>query len=76
MTLYPTLLDQYLRSRGELAADFARRAGVPAPSVSTWRYGRRRPGLASALRVERATLGAVPATYWEGMRPQRGGGER
>jgi DNA-binding transcriptional regulator YdaS (Cro superfamily) len=62
------LLDHYLRMRGESAVVFARRAGVPAPSVSSWRKGTRRPGLASALRLERATDGAVPVSYWEGFR--------
>lgn len=59
-----TLLGEYLARTREIPADFARRAQVPAPMVSEWCHGFRRPGLRNALKVEAATKGEVPARYW------------
>ena len=44
--------------------EFARLAGVPAPSVSFWLSAKRKPGLKSAFRIQTATGGAVDATDW------------
>lgn len=59
-----TLLGQYLRERGAKRVDFAREHGFKAPMVSQWAHGERRPGLALALAIEKATGGVVPASYW------------
>ena len=44
--------------------EFAELAGVPGPQVSMWLSGRRRPGLESAFKIEKATGGKVRATDW------------
>lgn len=57
-------LRRHLKQKGLSLTEFARIAGVPIPQVSMWRAGKRRPGLASALKVERATEGEIPASAW------------
>jgi len=57
-------LASYLARKGLTQGAFALLARVPAPQVSMWLAGRRRPGLASALKIARATQGAVPASSW------------
>ena len=57
-------LAAYLDERGLTQTAFAALADVPGPQVSMWLSGRRCPGLASALKIERATEGAVPASSW------------
>jgi DNA-binding transcriptional regulator YdaS (Cro superfamily) len=57
------LLSGFLKRRKMSKAEFAALAGVPGPQVSLW-LSRRRPGLISALKIERATEGAVPAASW------------
>lgn len=59
-------LAEFMRERGLSQTAFAALAGVPAPMVSMWLSGRRRPGLASALKIESATAGAVRASAWLG----------
>lgn len=63
-----TLLGKYLRKRGARQVDFAREHGFHAPMVSQWSTGERRPGLALALAIEKATEGEVPASYWPTIR--------
>ena len=49
----------------ELTQDqFADIARIPAPQISLWLSGKRRPGLMNAFKLERATRGIVRATEW------------
>lgn len=57
-------LRRHLKRNGMSLTEFARLAGVPIPQVSMWRSGRRRPGLASAVKLERASGGAIPVDSW------------
>lgn len=57
-------LADHLRKTGMTQLEFAELAGVPGPQVSMWLSGRRRPGLESAFKIERATGGKVRATDW------------
>lgn len=63
-----TLLGKYLRERGGTQVDFAREHGFHAPMVCQWASGQRRPGLELALKLEKATGGTVPASYWPTIR--------
>lgn len=59
-----TLLARYLDSEGITQTEFARSAGIPTPMICQWLSGKRRPGLKNAFAIERATNGAIPASYW------------
>jgi DNA-binding transcriptional regulator YdaS (Cro superfamily) len=63
-----TRLGRYLEKNKETQGAFADRAQVPAPMVSVWSRNAtavaRIPGLANALKIEAATSGEVPTTYW------------
>jgi transcriptional regulator with XRE-family HTH domain len=39
-------------------------AEVPGPQVSLWISGKRKPGLESAFKLERATRGIIRADEW------------
>jgi DNA-binding transcriptional regulator YdaS (Cro superfamily) len=62
-------LSAFLDEHGLTQTAFAELAGVPGPQVSMWLSGRRCPGLASALKIEQATNGEVPASSW--VKPRR-----
>ena len=64
-------LAAHLKRNGLTQLAFAERARVPGPQVSMWLSGRRRPGLESALKIERATAGEVRAADWLAPRPRR-----
>ncbi len=64
-------LAAYLKRGGLTQLEFAKLAGVPGPQVSMWLSGRRRPGLNSAFKIERATAGAVPAFCWANSTDRR-----
>ncbi len=57
-------LSKYLAEHGLSHAAFAERTG--ADRVQIWRCatGRRGPGLSLAIRIEKATRGAVPVESW------------
>lgn len=57
-------LRAYLKDHRLTQEQFAEAAGVPGPQVSLWLGGKRRPSLASALKLEAATAGAVRAADW------------
>lgn len=59
-----TKLAEYIASAGLTQAEFSRQTGIPQPMVCQWSCGKRRPGLASALAIEKATGGKIPASYW------------
>ena len=52
----------------------AAKAGIPHlhPMISQWAAGKRWPGLEAAVGLERATGGAVPASYWPDLRKRLG----
>ena len=45
---------------------FAELAGVPAPQISLWTSGKRKPGLESAFKLQEATRGIIRADEWIG----------
>ena len=59
-----TLLTAYLKRERLSQAEFARSIGVTSAIVCMWVAGKRRPGLTSALAIERVTRGEVPAKSW------------
>lgn len=61
-------LAEYLDDEGLSQADFARLAEIKAPLVSMIAGGRRGAGLKTALAIERATGGRIPAEYWDTLR--------
>ena len=61
-------LAEYLDDEGLSQADFARLAEIKAPLVSMIASGRRGAGLKTAMAIERATGGRIPAEYWDGLR--------
>jgi transcriptional regulator with XRE-family HTH domain len=57
-------LSKYLAEKDMTQAELCRLSGLPPPQVSEYVNGNRRPGLDAAFAIERATDGAVPASYW------------
>ena len=57
-------LAAYLKQKKLTQQAFAEAAQVPGPQVSMWLSGRRKPGIASALKIERATRGQVRIQDW------------
>lgn len=57
-------LQAYLTEKQISRQDFADLIGVTG--VSVWRFcqGKAKPGLSTAVRIERETGGAVPAAFW------------
>lgn len=64
-------LAKYLARHNVPQEAFASASGVPAPMVSLYVSGKRRPGLDYAFAIERATGGEVPALYWTTVRMAR-----
>jgi DNA-binding transcriptional regulator YdaS (Cro superfamily) len=58
------VLGVYLKEHEIKQRVFAARLGVPAPLVSMWASGKRRPGRDNAIAIEVATKGDVPASAW------------
>lgn len=58
------MLDAYLTQTGERQKDFAARAGISQAYLSQIMNGHRRPSLAVAARIARATGNAVPLEIW------------
>lgn len=65
-----TKLSVYLARTKESHRKFAARAGIPHlhPMISQWAAGKRWPGFAAAVLMERATKGEIPADYWFDLR--------
>jgi transcriptional regulator with XRE-family HTH domain len=64
-------LAEYLADQGVTQAELCRLSGLPAPMMSEYVNGNRRPGLDAAFAIEKATDGKVPARYWLGIGPIR-----
>ena len=59
-----SLLAEYLKRKKISQSEFARLAGIPGPQICQWTNGPRTPSLVNALKIEQATRGAIPASYW------------
>lgn len=59
-----TQLGEYLRVHGMTHEEFADKANVPAPQVSLWSRGIRRPGISNAMKIAEATGGLITIEYW------------
>jgi transcriptional regulator with XRE-family HTH domain len=71
MVMGMTDLDTYLRrAETKSARQVAKEAGVTSPYVTDLRYGRRRPSLAVAEAIERATGGEVRVASWGRPSPE------
>jgi len=57
-------LKDFIKASGESQAIWAGRLKVGRGYLSELINGNRRPSLTVAVRIERATDGAVPATIW------------
>jgi DNA-binding transcriptional regulator YdaS (Cro superfamily) len=57
-------LVRYLDDTGLSQTAFAARLGFPLSNVNGWFKGHRKPCLEAALRMEKATGGAIPAGAW------------
>lgn len=57
------LTDAIARS-GKTRSQFAEELGVGRPYLSMLESGKKRPSLELAIRIERLTGGAVPASSW------------
>ncbi|GLS87710.1 hypothetical protein GCM10010873_26840 [Cypionkella aquatica] len=58
------MLAQIIINSGETRTIWAKRIGVSKSYLSDLLNGNRQPGLDVAVRIERLTQGAVPATSW------------
>jgi len=67
----PTKLAQYLTAHDETNAAFSRRCGIRREVLGHYVNGDRRPGLENAVRIEKATGGEVPHTYWVTFVPRK-----
>lgn len=66
-------LKHHLKTTGTARKDFADLIGVDQSVLSRFCNNLARPGLDKAVAIERATGGAVPATYWvDEFHPQSG----
>lgn len=66
-------LRRWMEAQRQTASTLAREIGLARPSVSLILSGRRRPGLAAALSIERVTGGTVRASEWIGASVDRDG---
>lgn len=57
------LTQQLIKELGGQAAT-ARLVKVSQPTVYGWYHGLHKPGLSAALRIQRITRGAYPASIW------------
>lgn len=57
-------LQKYLKTNGMRQVELARRLGLSNGYLHNLLRGNRRPSLDMALRIERATDGAVPVQAW------------
>jgi len=68
------LLKRFLREQRLSERAFAARAGVNISLVHYAKHGKKRPGLDGAMKIERATDGAIPASAWESA-PRKANGK-
>lgn len=54
----------YLKARHATQAEFAASVGITQAALSRMLAGKITPSLTTAVRIERATDGAVPASSW------------
>ena len=59
-----SLLKKYQRETQSTQAQLAERFSVSSVLVHYWLTGQRKPGLRTALAIEQATGGAIPAACW------------
>lgn len=64
--VHPTLLDEWLKSRGIARAEFARLAGCNYKTVTYWCCGQALPDLVFAFIIDKVTSGGVPVSSWLG----------
>jgi len=55
----------YMKLHNYTDRSMAARVGVSSVSIMYWRLGRRVPTIAFALKIERATKGAVTVYDWK-----------
>lgn len=60
----PNLLARFLDKHGLSQVEFSRMVHCSPVMVSLWTSGKRKPGLAYALVIEKVTNGAIPAFTW------------
>lgn len=60
----PDLLAKHLKATRQTQSAFAEAHDLSSPLLSMWLSRKRRPGLKSAVALEEATGGAVPAASW------------
>lgn len=65
------LLRKYKRDTGSTQTELAERFEVSPVLVHYWLTEQRKPGLRTALAIEEATEGAIPASAWLGGRSRR-----
>jgi transcriptional regulator with XRE-family HTH domain len=70
------LLARHLTASGLSMRDFAAEVGTSASLVCMWAAGKRRPGVAFALRIERATNGHIRPVDWTRKERRRATGPR
>jgi len=58
------MLHEFIKSSGETQAKWAGRLGISRAYLSMLTSGQKTPGLDLAVRIERATGGAVTAASW------------
>ncbi len=63
---------EYIRKCGESRAAWATRIGVSRSYLSDMLNGKKTPSLDVAVRIERLTQGAVPASSWIAPAPDAG----
>lgn len=61
-----TKLSRWLEENGRTRFDLAIETRIDPSKISAFATGRKRPSLVNALKIERATGGAVPAESWVG----------
>lgn len=60
----PELLAKHLKAKRQTQAEFVEAHGLSSSLLSMWLSRKRRPGLESAVALEKATEGAVPVASW------------
>lgn len=58
------MLKQAIKDSGESRAHWAEKLGISKPYLSDLLNGKKQPSLEMAVKIERETGGAVPATSW------------
>ena len=64
------MLRSHIKSSGDTREVWAARLGISRSYLSLLESGTKMPSLTLAVRIERATGGAVPAASWVAERPE------